>query len=93
MHQDYEFIVVMVVFLFSQQRCFKQKYNITFLTLGFLGRELMEATAQLVKLHIILGKQKVFLVNFLLTQRCSKNCFQKQLLTLPPNLIRMTAPR
>lgn len=45
MHQDYEFTVVVLVFLFCQQRCFKQKYNLTFLTLGFLGTELIVPTA------------------------------------------------
>lgn len=47
MHQNYEFIVVVLVSLFCQQRCFKQKYNMTFLTLGFLGRRLTVATALL----------------------------------------------
>lgn len=67
MHQDFEFTVVMLMYVFCQQRCFKQKYNMTFLTLQFLGRELMVATALTSKSYrLFLG---LFLVNFLFTSR------------------------
>lgn len=67
MHQDYEFTVVVLMFLFCQQRYFKQKYNSTFLTLGFLGRELMVPTALTGKNYRLF--LALFLVKFLLTTR------------------------